>query len=128
MKLKIGVVIAGMVLGCSVAAETSAQVDVVDTIYGLEALFWEQQYQFLPVSPPSEEVYVHPLATVVPVDWKSFPKQFTKRMYAEMDGDGFPVYRVAVYEDAATRDTVFLNAYGTEAYRLSPEEDYDPFA
>jgi hypothetical protein len=111
------------------AKETVAINDgVVNTIYELEALFVEQQYLFLPISPPSEEVYTHSCKTVVPVDWKRFPKTFSKQMYAEMDANGYPIYHLSIYEDRLTRETVFLNSYGTEVYRLEAEKDYDPFA
>jgi hypothetical protein len=114
----------------SVNAKESTPINdgVVNTIYELETLFVEQQYQFLPISPPSEKVYIHSHKTVVPVDWKRFPKEFSKQMYAEMDANGYPIYRVSIYEDPAARETVFLNSYGTEAYRLEAEKDYDPFA
>lgn len=102
--------------------------EVLSNIYDLEAVFVEQQYQFLPISPPSEDVYVHSHDVVVPVNWKKFPKEFTKQMYAEMDADGYPLYRVAIYEDPISRETVFLNSYGMEAYRLSAETGYDPYS
>jgi hypothetical protein len=119
-----------LVVCWSATAKESTPVNdgVVNTIYELEALFVEQQYQFLPISPPSEEVYIHSRKTVVPVDWKRFPKKFSKQMHAEMDANGFPIYRLSVYEDPATRETVFLNSYGTEVYRLEAEKGYDPFA
>ncbi|MCF7816824.1 MAG: hypothetical protein K9M54_02980, partial [Kiritimatiellales bacterium] len=107
---------------------TTVAEDVVTGIYGLEALFVEQQYRFLPIGPPSKDVLVQPYGPVVPVDWKKFPKAFTKQMYAEMDANGYPLYRVSVYEDPITRETVFLNAYGTEVYRLAAEAGYDPYA
>jgi hypothetical protein len=58
---------------------------------------------------------------------KRFPRTFSKQMYAEMDANGFPIYRLSVYEDPATRETVFLNSYGTEVYRLEAEKGYDPY-
>ncbi|MBN2785356.1 MAG: hypothetical protein JXR25_11050 [Pontiellaceae bacterium] len=49
-------------------------------------------------------------------------------MYAEMDKNGHPIYFVTIFEDPITRETVFLNAYGTEVFRLEAEPGYDPFA
>lgn len=135
MKLIHEVIVGCLLVGCSSFAKTSvvatqpiADVSPIANIYELEALFVEQQYGFLPISPPSEEVYFHSLKLVLPVDWKYFPKDFTKQMYAEMDGNGYPLYRVSVYEDPVTRQTVFLNLYGTEVYRLDAETGYDPYA
>lgn len=128
MKLKVGIVALGFVLGCSALAKTPADNDVVATIYELETLFWEQQYKYLPLSLPPEDVFVLLREPVVPVNWKKFPSKFTSLMYAQMDANGYPIYKVSVYEDPATRETVFLNSYGTEACRLSPEANYDPFA
>jgi len=105
-----------------------ASIETVTNIYGLEALFIDQQYQFLPIGPPSEDVLVQPYGPVLPVDWQQFPEAFTTQMYATMDGNGFPLYNILVYEDPITRETVFLNLYGTEAYRLAPEDGYDPYA
>ncbi len=40
--------------------------------------------------------------------------------------DGVPCWPVTVFEDADTRETVFLNADGGEAGRLPPLPEYDP--
>jgi len=116
-----------MAVGAPLPTEM-AVVGVVESLSELESMFVERQYLFLPVSPPSEDVYVHSSKTVVPVDWKKFPKDFTKQMYAEMDENGYPIYRVLIYEDPITRETVFLNSYDTEVYRLTAEKNYDPYA
>ncbi len=100
----------------------------IRSVFELEALFVEQQNAFLPISPPSEDVYVHAHDPVIPVSWKKFPREFSRKMYAEMDENGYPIYRVLVYEDPVTRETVFLNSYGTEVYRLEAEFGYDPYA
>ncbi len=123
--------LAGLTLLVCISAYSqvgTAATDTVDSIYGLEALFVEQQYQFLPIGPPAEDVLVQPYGSVLTVDWKGFPEAFAKRMYATMDSNGFPLYKVSVYEDPATRETVFLNSYGAEVYRLPPEKGYDPYA
>ncbi len=69
----------------------------VDNIYGLEAFLVESQYQYLPISPPSSDVYVDVRKTVIPVIWKKFPKEFTKQMYAEMDATGYPTRPIAYF-------------------------------
>jgi hypothetical protein len=42
------------------------------------------------------------------------------------DGEGGLVWPVMLFEDALTRETVFLNAEGLEAGRLAPPPGYDP--
>ncbi|MCF7818699.1 MAG: hypothetical protein K9M54_12555 [Kiritimatiellales bacterium] len=127
MKIKLGLIIA-VCLVVIRPCPSGAAADVVTDIYGLEALFVDQQYRFLPIGPPSKDVLVQPYGSVMPVDWKKFPKEFIRQMYAEMDANGFPLYRVSVYEDPSTRETVFLNSYGTEVLRLAAESGYDPYA
>ncbi len=107
--------------------DTTPPDGVVDSLYELKSLFVEHQYAYLPISPPSEAVFSQDYSTVVPVDWRDFPKAFTKQMYAEMNANGYPLYRIAVYEDSLTRETVFLNSYGTEVCRLAAEKNYDPY-
>ena len=131
MKLELGLVIAVCfsVGGMALAKEfVSSDDGVLRSIYDLEARAVSVQNQFLPISPPSGDVYVHSDKGVLPVDWKKFPKDFTKQMYAKMDANGYPIYRVSVFEDRWTRQMVFLNSYGMEVYRLDPEKDYDPYA
>ena len=38
-----------------------------------------------------------------------------------------PIYRIVVYEDYVTRETVFINRYDQEMLRLPAENGYDPF-
>jgi len=106
----------------------AANGETLGNIQDLETLFVEQQYRFLPIGPPSEDVLVQPYGPVLPVDWQGFPEEFTKQMYAEMDSNGFPLYRISIYEDPVSRETVFLNRYGMEACRLAAEPGYDPYA
>ena len=105
-----------------------AGVPPLENIHNLATHFVECQNQFLPVSPPSDEVYLHSNTPVLPVKWRGFPRKFKKGMIAEMDSNGFPCYRVGIYEDAKTRETVFLNGMGVEVHRLSPAEGYNPYA
>ena len=133
MKPSWGIVAVCLFIGCSAFAQESISIApaddrVVDSVYALELLYINQVYQYLPVSPPMEEVFVQSLEEAVPVLWKNFPSEFTKQMYAEMNANGLPLYRVSVYEDPASRETVFLNMYGKEAFRLEPENGYDPYA
>jgi len=120
-----------LIVGLSAGAKTTVDNGVMENIYDAEAAFVEQQYQLLPISPPSEEVYVHEFKVPVAIDFKKFPKEFASQMYAEMlevDGNLFPVYTLAVYEDASVfpRQVVFLNSLGTEIHRIETE-NYDPY-
>ncbi len=100
----------------------------MDSIYDLESLFVEHQHDYLPISPPSMEVFTQDYGLVVPVRIENLPRMFAKKMVGELNPDGIPLYRITVYEDYATRETVFLNADGSEIYRLEPEPGYDPYA
>lgn len=42
-------------------------------------------------------------------------------------GDGGSCWPVTLYEDPLTFETVYLNAFGDEAFRLLPPDGYDPF-
>lgn len=106
----------------------NGDVSPLTNIYDLEAHFVACQDQFLPISPPSDDIYLHSNTPVLPVNWNKFPSEFKKGMMAEMDPNGFPLYRVSVYEDVKTRETVFLNGMGAEVYRLAPVKGYNPYA
>lgn len=128
----LAILIALLAAGNGLAAPKTSDVEnvtsPVSTVYDLKNLYTDYQNLFLPIAPPSEKKYVHSDGSVLPVDWKRFPREFNQGMFAEMDSNGFPIYRVAVYEDVITRETVFLNAYGAEVYRLAPAKDYNPYA
>jgi hypothetical protein len=57
---------------------------------------------------------------------KRLPQRILKNMVGELNANFVPLYRIVVYEDALSRETVFLNAHGEELERLLPEEKYDP--
>ena len=108
--------------------EGSANDGVVDSLFELESLFIEHQYSYLPVSPPSLDVFTQDYGLVVPVRTANLPKNFIKRLVGEYNEDGIPVFLTTVYEDPITRQTVFLNVDGLEIYRLDPAFGYDPLA
>ncbi len=87
----------------------------------------DAQYSIIGISPPSEYTYWETPNRVVPVDFAKFPKRFKKLAYAELDENLMPIYRIAIYEDYVTRETVFINMYDQEMLRLSAEKGYDPF-
>lgn len=112
-------------LTCVGAAKIAIDHGVVDSIDELEVLFREQQDLIHPGSPRAEDISVYSHETVIPIRWSNFPRKFTKYMYAMMDVHGFPIYRISIYEDPGSRETVFLNSYGTEVYRRVPEANYN---
>ena len=128
MKTLFGVLAACIGIVTFASGKSVKESSTITSVYDLEALFVDQQYTYLPISPPSGDVYLHSYTQVLPVNWKKFPKEFSQQMYAEMDSNGFPIYYITVYEDPITRETVFLNADGTEVYRLEAESGYDPYA
>ncbi len=130
MKMKIGIIVMSLSLGYFSFAKTTVDDGVIDSVYSIEALLIKSRLQYLPVSPPTSDPYVDIRENVVPVNWKSFKsKVFTSQMYAEMDTNGFPIYRVGIRQDFWTGETVFHNSYRTEVLRLAPaEKNYDPYA
>lgn len=128
MKFLFGILIICAGILASAAGKPIKESSTISSIYDLEALFVDQQNALLPISPPSEEIYLHLHKQVLPVDWKKFPKEFVEQTYGEMDENGYPIFFVTIYEDPTTRETVFLNSYGFEIYRLEAELGYDPYA
>lgn len=107
MKFRIFWVGLCLVAASPVFARNSVDDAVVDDVYGLASLFFEQQYRFLPISPPSEKVFVQSYDIAVPVDWKHFPKAFTKGMYAQM----FPHIHFSKGYDEQEKSNIFMWFY-----------------
>ena len=101
---------------------------VIKSVADLRALFVENQFQFLPIAPPSDDVYLHSYDHPAPVNWKNFPQVFKQGILPEINEYGLPIYNVTIYEDVLTRETVFLNALGVEFYRVAPKKGYNPYA
>jgi hypothetical protein len=120
MKLGTLLTVLTVLLGSSATGGPPTVNGLVDNIYELESLFWERQNLNLTDSQFPEDVGVSAHEIVTSVDWSEFPPSFTRLMYAQIDANGTPFYRVSVYEDPVTRETVFLNSYGSEIYRLLP--------
>lgn len=76
----------GIFLQCQVALSFEQTcTETICTIDALDAIFDETQDQYLPVSPPSWDAYIHAPDIVIPVDWQMFPDEFIENMYAYMD-------------------------------------------
>lgn len=101
----------------------------VADVYDLEEYFVEEQYFFLPMTPPAEDFILHQPGSpyVLPFTWEKFPAEFVKGLSLEYE-NSVPVYPVTILEDPKTRETVFLNAEGMELYALPPASGYDPYA
>jgi len=111
------------------AVPGTMEITPVQNIFELEELFVEQQYNFLPIAPPSEEIYLHSSSQVVPVLFDNFPKKFQNRIMAEFnESTGIPLYPITMVEDPVSRRTIFRNAFGVVIYQLEPEENYNPLA
>ncbi|MEN7973314.1 MAG: glycosyl hydrolase family 28-related protein [Verrucomicrobiota bacterium] len=114
-----------------VALSQSTNTTVVASIQRTTTIFEEKQYQFLPISPPSDAVYVHTMQRIPAVDWSGFDPAFTSQMYAEMeiiDGSFFPTYTIYIHEDPISRDWVIYNVFKMEVWRIAPRPGYDPYA
>lgn len=101
----------------------------VADVYDLEQYFVEEQYFFLPMTPPAEDFILRQPGSpsVLPFTWEQFPAEFVKGLSLEYE-NSVPVYPVTILEDPTTRETVFLNADGKELYALPPAPGYDPYA
>ena len=91
----------------------------VADVYDLEQYFVEEQYFFLPMTPPAEDFILRQPGSpyVLPFTWEKFPAEFVKGLSLEYE-NSVPVYPVTILEDPKTRETVFLNADGKELYAL----------
>ncbi len=115
-------------LAISALAKPTVDDGVISSVYSLEDLLTESRLQYLPISPPTSAPYVDRLKNVLPVDWKAFKnKAFTRQMYAEMDSNGFPVYRVGVQQEFSG-EIVFRNAFGIEVLRLPAPKGFNVYA
>jgi hypothetical protein len=101
----------------------------VADVYDLEQYFVEEQYFFLPMTPPAEDFILRQPGSpyVLPFTWEKFPAEFVKGLSLEYE-NSVPVYPVTILEDPKTRETVFLNAEGKELYALPSAPGYDPYA
>lgn len=113
----------GLAAGCSVFAGVDPDNNVIEDVHELESCYEARLAQIPPT--PSTGVFLDVSEKAIPADWKKFPVEMRKELYAEMDENGFPIYYVTVFQDVATRETVFLNCHGSEIHRLAPPSDYN---
>jgi hypothetical protein len=73
-----------------------ADVNAVNSVDDQVLLFDDHQYEFLPIAPPSDAVFVQGFDQAVPVSWNRFPREFALRMDPEIDADGYPIYRMSM--------------------------------
>ena len=79
------------------------------------------------LAPPSESAVLYDAGQFeyVPAN-EALACEFVEGLVSRLGPGGREVWPVSVYEEAASRETVFLNADGAEVFRLSPEAGYDP--
>ncbi|MCF7816512.1 MAG: hypothetical protein K9M54_01420 [Kiritimatiellales bacterium] len=131
MKLKLGSIALCLAIGFSSHAKESitATVGIVESMDELGDLYSAYQKTYLPIAPPSLEIFLQPIGNVVPIDCWNFPRQFIKNMVGSMDPlTGCPLYTVYAFEDATSREIVFLNLDSVEIGRVVRPKSYDPFA
>lgn len=85
--------------------------------------FQNAQAEWMPLVPPGMPYMVLP-GGLRYAAWENYPKDFIAGLVGVARGKAI-VYPVIVYEDAKSRDYVFLNADGKEFYSVAPPRDYD---
>ena len=141
MKASIGVVVFFLIMGCSVLAETSAEVDslqlaerigaegfvIIDSTAMLVECLESVQWQYLPVSLPSlSERLLQPSGSF-PTDFSSFDPAIRKSLLGRIDEYGIVSHTVGLYEDYWTSEVVVVDDLGREIYRIQREKSYDPY-
>ncbi len=120
----------------SASASSAAQVNsfvetsrnyAVSDLPTLRDMFVEHQLHWLHLVPPSDFTFYQNYTVAVPIEWKSLPRAFLKKMVGELNEDFIPIYTVSVWEDPITFETVF-SSEGREIWRIAARNDYDPYA
>ncbi len=62
--------------------------ETIRTINALETMFDDTQEQFLPISPPSRDAYIHSPDAVIPVDWQLFTELQFRRAFRRWVPEG----------------------------------------
>jgi len=86
--------------------------------------FQGEQYDRVQLVPPGMPYLVFDNGLTY-AKWSGFPKEFVAGLVGVLE-EGVAVYPVTVFEDAKTRQYVFLNALGQEFYSMGPAPGYDP--
>jgi len=99
---------------------------VVDNVRELNDLFREHQAQYTPIAPPIQSLFVQDYNLVIPARFDQLPENFTRQIIGTLNEDLIPLYKITVYEDPKTQQSVFLNDEGVELYRLDAPPTYSP--
>lgn len=87
-------------------------------------LFEFEQLQWLPIAPPSTNNFLQG-EKILPFAPRGFSKDFRSGLVA-VETNGITSYPIYVYEDAATRERLILNANADVLSVISQPFDYDP--
>lgn len=102
---------------------------VVVDVAELQEIFIDHQLRWLPISPPTPELFVQSYDLAIPIRWKFFPKAFCVNLVGELNEDCIPIYRMVAWEDPVSYETVFSSLVDDrEIYRLPKRVGYDPYA
>ena len=132
MKLKIGIVVLGLVLGCLAVAEaldeevggTSATA-TIKSPEDLRMLLREEQKKYAILAIPSTELYWSMRTDDIFVDWSEWPDSAKENAIAVLDENLIPRYEIHLWEDPETGNITIANAYGETMATLEPEEEFD---
>ena len=101
------------------------QADQVTELDGIVARYCQWREIYLPVILPDPPAVYVQNAGVLPAAAEGFPKEFIAAL-VPVEANGVTTYPVVVYEDAKTREHVFVSAKGKRIAAVRPEKDYDP--
>ena len=141
MNTSVGVVSLYILVGCSVLAGTTAEIDSLQTAKRIKAnevvvidceemlgrCLESVQWQYLPVSLPSLSARLLQPAGSFPVDFFGFDPAIRKLFQGRIDEYGIVRYTVGLYEDYWSGEIVVQNDLGREIFRIQREKSYDPY-
>jgi len=130
MKLIAKVIVAGIVLGSSVFAETDGDgatepATIIDSEQMLGQCLISVQRQYFQVCLPSLSARLLQPAGSFPVDWEGFNTRTLFRGW--IDENGIVRYTVGLYEDYWTGEIVVLDDSGWEMFRIQRDKSYDKY-
>ena len=141
MKLKLGLIIACFVMGCSSFAAITIEPEAVDSIgriakpvtfcvkspEDLRGLIRGEQEKFALIAPPSPFLYWSRIeGRDVFVEWEDWGES-KKLAFAYLDKNMIPRYELKIWEDFDTGMIFVVNDRNEIMAKLAPEKGFDPY-
>ncbi|RKX33778.1 MAG: hypothetical protein DRP64_20635, partial [Verrucomicrobia bacterium] len=134
MRLKIGIISTGLVLGYLVFADTvveeeSGTISAATTVKSpedLRTLLRAEQEKYALLAPPTTELYWSERNDDIFVDWTGWPESAKELAFAILDENLIPRYEIHLWEDPETGIITMANMYKAVMAELQPEEGFDP--